>query len=60
MGAALGAEMVTRREFIDGVAVSAASLALGRNNFGTNLEQRPGDNLDNDVEKSMPRFAMER
>src|SRR5258708_4502301 len=38
MGAALGAEMVTRREFIDGVAVSAASLALGRTTLGTNLE----------------------
>jgi len=34
MGAALGAEMVTRREFIDGVAVSAASLALGGKSLG--------------------------
>src|SRR5258707_981633 len=31
----LGAEMVTRREFIDGVAVSAASLALGASNLPT-------------------------
>src|SRR6266481_2667951 len=34
MGAALGAEMVTRREFIDGVAGSAASLALGGKSLG--------------------------
>src|SRR5439155_6839749 len=38
MGAALGAEMVTRREFIDGVAVSAASLALGATNLGTSAK----------------------
>jgi len=34
MGAALGLKNGYTREFIDGVAVSAASLALGRTTLG--------------------------